>query len=292
MIRDVRGESELSIRRLARATGEPVSTVGAWVRPVAAQEARRRRRCPVSGDPAIRAAVRSLCQGPRHQTYGYRYIWALLRRDRGICINRKTVWRIMHEEGLVQAKKRCRPRRAKRMEKMRPTGANEAWQMDMTSLELSDRTRLFLVMVTDCYTREIVGWTLHRRCRAAEWVSALRMGLEDRGLVTKEACAGLTVRSDNGSQPCSKAFVEYVARAGVRGQYTGYNAPDDNAYVERVIRTVKEEEIWLNEYDTFSEALEAIDAYIAYYNHERIHSALDYRTPSEVMAAHATLAAA
>ena len=292
MIREVREESKRSIRRLARAAEEPVSTVGRWVKPAATQEGHRGRRCPVSGDPGIRSAVRSLCQEPRHVTFGYRRIWALLRRRKGMCVNRKTVWRIMHEEGLVRPKVWRRPRRPKRVERMRPSGPNEAWQIDMTSLALSTLTPLYLVMVTDCYTREIVGWTLDRRCRASEWVSAVRMALEGRALVTKEACAGLRLRSDNGSQPCSKAFVEYLGRMGVKGQYTGYDAPDDNAYVERVIRTVKEEEIWLNEYDTQSEAAEAIDAYVRYYNNERIHSSLGYRTPSEMKAAYATLAAA
>ena len=76
---------------------------------------------------------------------------------------------------------------------------------------------------------------------------------------------------------------------GVRGQYTGYNAPDDNAYVERVIRTLKEEEIWPNAYDTLAEARTAIESYISYYNHDRIHSALGYRTPNEFAATHLTL---
>jgi len=80
--------------------------------------------------------------------------------------------------------------------------------------------------------------------------------------------------------------------SGVKGQYTGYDAPDDNAYVERVIRTIKEEEIWPNQYDTLSEAREAIEAYVKYYNEQRIHSALDYQTPSEVAAAFITRAAA
>jgi len=61
-----------------------------------------------------------------------------------------------------------------------------------------------------------------------------------------------------------------------------YNAPDDNAFVERVIRTIKEEEIWISEYDRFAEARQAIAQYIQYYNSQRIHSALDYRTPDEV----------
>ncbi len=83
-----------------------------------------------------------------------------------------------------------------------------------------------------------------------------------------------------------------LGKTGLTGQYTGYNAPDDNAHVECVIRTVKEEEIWSNEWDTISEARAAIEAYVKYYNEERIHSAPGYRTPSETTAAYFTLAAA
>lgn len=292
MAPDVRHTARISIRRLARGLDEPASSVGRWVRPRPPEKpAARRRRCPVSGAPELRARVRALCNEPRHRTYGYRRIWALLRRQ-GVRVNRKTIWRIMHDEGLVRPKIWHRPLRPKRVEKMRPTAPNQAWQVDMTSFQLTDLTPLFLVVVTDCCTREIVGWTLDRRCRASEWVSAVRMGLESRGPVTKDACGKLTLRSDNGAQPCSKAFREYLGRVGVCGQYTGYNAPDDNAYVERIIRTLKEEEIWGNPYDTWTEAHHALDAYIRYYNDERIHSALDYRTPAEAAAHHRTLNAA
>jgi putative transposase len=85
---------------------------------------------------------------------------------------------------------------------------------------------------------------------------------------------------------------EFLAAHGITGQYTGYNAPDDNAYVERIIRTIKEEEIWPNLWDTLGEARQAMETYVTYYNHERLHSALDYRTPSEVAAAFITRAAA
>ena len=83
---------------------------------------------------------------------------------------------------------------------------------------------------------------------------------------------------------------------GVQGQYTGYNAPDDNAYIEHFMRTIKEEEIWQSQYDCWSEAHLAIDRYIHnyyyyyyYYYAERIHSALDYRTPIEMEAIVASL---
>jgi len=283
----------LSVRRLAAAFDEPASTVGRWTRPSSPPAPRSRRRRPVGDDPALRQRVQALADQPRHRTFGYRRIRALLGRE-GVQVNKKTVRRIMKELGLSRPKFWHRPARPRRVEKMRPERPNIGWQIDMTSFVLSDLTPLFLVTVIDCCTRQIVGWTLDRRCRASEWTAAVRMALESRGLMDKAACRklGLLLRSDNGSQPCSKAFVEFLGAHGVKGQYTGYDAPDDNAYVERVIRTIKEEEIWPNLWDTLTEAREAIEAYVTYYNEQRIHSALDYRTPNEVAAALITRAAA
>ncbi len=276
-------EHHRSVRRVALSLDEPVSSVGRWVRPKTATVAEKRRR-PVSDDPALRQAVRELCEEDRHRRYGHRMIRAVLARRTKHRVSRKTMACVMREEGLAQPRKWRRPHRQKRVKRMQPARPNEAWQIDMTSFQLSDLTPVFLVTVIDCCTREIVGWNLDRRCRAAEWTSALRTALEARELTTKARTAGLTLRSDNGAQPCSKRFVEYLGKVGVQGEYTGYSAPDDNAYVERVIRTIKEEEIWLNSYDTLSEARAALDAYITHYNVERPHSALDYQTPSEAAA--------
>lgn len=118
------------------------------------------------------------------------------------------------------------------------------------------------------------------------------MALDAAGIGTKEKARGLTLRSDNGAQPCSKKFIEFMGRHGVKGQYTGYSAPDDNAYVERVIRTIKEEEVWPNGWETFNEAHEAIENYIKFYNEERPHSALGYSTPAKTAAKTITLNAA
>ncbi len=286
-------EHNLSVRRLARAFDEPASSTARWLKPKSPPTPKLRRRRPVSDEPTLRRRVQALADQPRHRTFGYRRIWALLRRER-VRINQKTVRRIMKDLGLSRPKFSYKPKRPKRVEKMRPERPNQGWQIDMTSFPLSDFTPLFLVTVIDCCTRELVGWTLERRCRAGEWTAAVRMALESRGLMEKAACRelGLVLRSDNGSQPCAKKFVECLGARGVQGQYTGYDAPDDNAYVERVIRTIKEEEIWPNLWDTLAEAQQAIEAYVRYYNEQRIHSALDYQTPSEVAAAFFTRAAA
>ena len=286
----MRHDHGLSIARLARAFEEPRSTVARWVSRRAPSPREVVRRRPVSGNTALIKRVRELALTDRHRTFGYRRIWALLRRE-GVRINRKTVYRIMKAEGLTRPRIWRRPKRPKRVARMRPECPNRAWQIDMTSFQLSDLRGVFLVTVIDCCTREIVGWTLDRRCRAREWTAAVRMAIESRGL-DRAACRKLVLRSDNGSQPCSRAFVEYLGRVGVRGEYTGYDAPDDNAVVERVIRTIKEEEVWPNVYDTLAEARAAVAAYVHYYNEDRIHSALDYRTPTEFAAAITTLAAA
>jgi putative transposase len=128
--------------------------------------------------------VRELCDMPRHRTYGYRRIWALLRR-KGHKINREIVRRMRRQMGLSRPKIWHKPKRPKRVEKMHPVAPNRGWQIDMTSFPLSDLTSLCLMMVTDCCSRKIVGWTLDRRCRVDEWISALRMGLDSEGLTTK-----------------------------------------------------------------------------------------------------------
>lgn len=82
------------------------------------------------------------------------------------------------------------------------------------------------------------------------------MASASRELIDETRCQelGVVLRRDDGSQPCSKKFVEFLGACGVKGQYTGYDAPDGNAYVELVIRTIKKEKIWPNQYDTLSEA--------------------------------------
>ena len=281
----MRAEGGWRGRRLARAWEEPVSSVGRWGREVPALDVppspRRQREGPE--EAVLRERIRALCAGPRHLTFGYRRITALVRRQ-GQGVNRQRVSRCMREMGLTRPRVWHRPQRLRRVERMPPERPNQAWQVDMTSFQLASLPGLFLVVIIDCFTRQIVGWTLERRCRASEWVAAVRMALEERGRAGQSWEGSLVLRSDNGAQPCAKRFVEYLGKMGIRGQYTGYDAPDDNAYVERVIRTLKEEEIWPNDYETWAEAHAAIEAYIRYYNQQRIHSALDYRTPDEFAA--------
>jgi putative transposase len=155
-----------SVRPLARAFDEPVSTTARWVKPKEAPTPTRRRPRPVSDDLVMRRRVQELADHPRHRTFGYRRLGALLRRE-GVSINPKTVRRIMRDLGLSWPKFAYKPQRPKRVETIRRARPNQGWQVDMTSFALSDFTPLFLVTVIACCTREVVGWTLERRCRPA-----------------------------------------------------------------------------------------------------------------------------
>jgi putative transposase len=261
----------------------PVSTIGRCLKNQS--DDNHLVRCPlrpVSDDIVIRDKIKELCEKQRHEMYGHSRIRAHLIAALNIPVSRKTVFKIMKELGLTKPRIRYKSMRPKRIEKMTPDSPNKAWQIDMTSIYLSDMTPLFLIVVIDCFTRKLVGWTLDRRCRASEWISALRLALDNQKINSEEARRSLTLRSDNGCQPTSNKYVKYLKETGINGQYTGYNAPDDNAFVERVIRTIKEEEIWLNLYDSWSDAHEAVDEYIQFYNNERIHSALNYKTPKDI----------
>jgi putative transposase len=177
----VRAESSISVRRLAQAFQIPVSTAGRWIETRKANcKQSSQRSCPVSGDHRLREVIRSLCQKDRHQTYGHRRIRALLLRHHGLTVNHKTVYRVRRDLGLLQPRVWRRPQRAKGVERMRPSKPDQGWQIDMTCFELSDLRRVYLTVVIDCFSRQLVGWTLDQRCRASEWISAVRQGLESR----------------------------------------------------------------------------------------------------------------
>lgn len=231
-------------------------------------------------NPELRARIRLLCLEERHHTWGHRRVRALLMRRFGVRVSRKTVCRVMRELGLSQKKVRRRAWRPRRVRRMLPDAPDRAWQIDQTNVYLSDMRRLYLVVVVDCRTREIVGHCLDERCRSEEWIAALRTALENRGL-GEERLENLTLRSDNGAQPSSRRFADFLRSRGIKGEFTGYAAPDDNCYVERAIRTLKDEHIRAESFDSYAEARDSIQRFIDYYNNERIHSALDYDTPTE-----------
>lgn len=212
--------------------------------------------------------------------YGYRRIRALLRRRHGIRFSKKTVQKIMRAFNLSLPVKR---KRIHRNRTTNPTATRplEIWQTDMTKIWVKSVGWVYLFAFIDCYTREIVGYTLNLCASTRELLGALEAALRRCFPYGIPDGHQLTINSDNGCQFTARAFLAALKAMKFSFTRTGFNCPDDNPFIESFFARLKDEEVWINEYDTLQEAESSIKRWIAFYNTERIHSSLGYLTPEE-----------
>jgi len=220
--------------------------------------------------------------------YGYRRIRVMFRRRHNIYLSKKTTQLIMRAFNLTLPvkKKRTKPN----YQKIEATGPNELWQSDMTKIWVENTGWLHLFCIIDCFSREIVGCSLSLFAGTKELLQALDMAVSFRFPKGIPEGINLTIGSDNGCQFTSRAFIQALKDFKFKFMRTNYNCPEQNCYIESFFSSLKEEEVWLNEYTSVAEAEKSILKWIYDYNHERIHSSLDYLTPVEFMAEYKTQA--
>jgi len=246
-------------------------------------------RKPSGGRPSAARAVRDAEVVPalrelagRFPTYGYRRLKVLLSRQLDRPVNAKRVRRLMQEHGLVTAQRVARARPRPHPRQVEATAPNQVWQMDFTKF-LVGATWVWLLVVMDRFSREVVGWTLSLRARATEVRAALEAAIRER-FPEGVRGRGLKVASDNGSAFLSEHFQDFAHLLEIELLRTRVRYPEGNGRCERLIRTIKEEEVWLNEYATLDEARARLGAFFEFYNAERIHSALGYESPRQYVA--------
>lgn len=216
--------------------------------------------------------------------YGYRRVAWWMERKQGLIVNGKRVLRVMRERGLLVTPRRTRARRKKEWSRIVAELPNQLWQTDMTKVWAGANVGwAYLVSVIDCCTRDIVGWDLSLRCRTQEAIAAVERAVLEQ-MSDGSRHYGLTLNTDNGTQFTSTRFLETLARLGITHRRTAFNHPEGNGMIERFHRSLKEEEIWLNEYRSLEEAKQSIGRWIEEYNHDRPHRALHNRTPREARA--------
>ena len=131
----------------------------------------------------------------------------------------------------------------------------------------------------DCFTRELLGWRLSRTGNAKAAEAALEEALINRYGVLGRAQDELTIRSDNGLVFCSRIYTQTVYRYGIKQAFIRPHTPQQNGMVERLIRSVKEQCLWLHNFESLEEARQALRAWFGYYNDHRPHQALNMKTP-------------
>ena len=233
------------------------------------------------GDALLLPLIREL--KAEHPFWGYRRVWAFLKFARKIRINQKRVYRLLRENDLLCKKKQClKAKRENKTRKPRPEKPNQWWGIDMTKV-LTEEGWAYLVIVNDWFTKKILGSFVADRSRAADWLEALNQAVNlqfPEGIKEIENL-DLNLMSDNGSQPTSLRFMREVGSAGIRQAFTSYCNPKGNADTERLIRTIKEEFLWLGEWSSSEEIAQAILKFAADFNENYLHSALGYKTPNE-----------
>lgn len=279
-----RDQPELSVRRLCQLTN--VGRTWYYTHPTGEELAAR--------DVELRDAIEQLVLA--FPGYGYRRVTHALRRE-GWTVNHKRILRVMQQESLLcqlkrrfvvttdsQHGERTYPNLLRKLVLERP---DQAWVADITYIRLPT-TFVYLAAILDAYSRRCVGWKLSRFIDTDLTLAALEQALDSR-----TPAPGLIHHSDRGVQYASAAYVARLEAAGARSSMSAVGNPYDNAKAESFFKTLKREEVYLNEYQDFADAEANLDRFIAdVYNTKRLHSRLGYRPPVEFEEAYALAAAA
>jgi putative transposase len=214
-----------------------------------------------------------------HPFYGSRKIVVALRPN--FIVNRKAVQRHMREMGIAGIVPGPNLSKRNAAHKIYPyllhhlsvTRPNQVWGIDITYIRLR-ADWMYLVAILDWFSRYVISWELDQTLEMPFVVSAVQRALAH--------AAPEIWNSDQGSHFTSPQYTDLLQAANVQISMDGRGRAVDNIFVERLWRSVKYEEVYLHDYATPREARQGLTHYFEFYDHERPHQALDYRTPADV----------
>jgi len=228
----------------------------------------------------LREALSRVCED--FPCYGYRRVTAELRR-RGWSVNRKRAARLLKDMHL-QAKKVVRKRRTTNSEHSFPRYPNlvewlvvqrpdQVWVADITYVRLKNEF-VYLAVLMDVFTRAIRGWHLGRSLDQGLTLTALQKALPTH-------CPEIH-HSDQGLQYAASDYTDLLKGHGIQISMAEVGEPTQNGYAERLMRTIKEEEVDLSDYQDYHDAYRQIGRFLEdVYMRKRVHSSLRYLTPAE-----------
>jgi len=260
--------------------------------PAAASPPRPARRGPVGAcsDAALLEHIRAQILGSRLHGEGYRKIWARLRHS-GIRTSARRVRRLMGQHGLLAPHRVGRPEGRAHDGTITTTAVDVMWGTDMTETVTLAEGRARVFIAVDHCSGECVGSHAARSGNRFEALEPVRQGvLRHFGRIEKDVAKGLALRHDHGSNYMSSDFQDEIAFLGVESSPSFVRQPEGNGVAERFIRTLKENFLWVQTFDTIEELRRGLRDFVAHYNATWLVARHGYRTPNQIRAEQCSLA--
>lgn len=233
-------------------------------------------------DSRIKSCIRKLLNGP-DAAFGYRKLTVLIRRKYKLVINKKKVYRLCKEMKLLAPQREIKNRPPKKLANNRVvTGPNQLWQLDVKyGYVAGQRRHFYLASIIDVFDRAIVAYHRGKACDAEDITRTVQKGLLKRKVYEQEN--QLIIRTDNGPQFISNKFYEFSKQSGFEHERIPNKTPNKNAYIESFHSILERECYQRNCFETYEEAFSEVDAFVRYYNTQRIHGSLNDRSPKEYL---------
>jgi len=212
--------------------------------------------------------------------YGYIKVSMYL-KDKGYIINKKRVYRIMKENRLLLNKRirGSRKREFVKERRMRAERPFEKLQMDIKYVYVrGERRNVYLLSLMDIFSRKVLGYRVSGSMR-----KEVVINLVDEVILNTAVPREVTIRTDNGSQFIAHKLRDYLKGIEIRQEFIHVSSPRENGYIESLHSILEEEVIKKFEFQSLDHLRDILEKYFRFYNEERIHSGIGYRSPERFL---------